>query len=84
MEETPNEKFIRIAEFRINKILDGYRLLTNLKSSSYKSTTEQRYKMFQILRQGLEELECTFAGEKPNKDKFKFNKSDFDATEERL
>jgi hypothetical protein len=71
--ETPNERFTRLAEARMNKILDGYRLIANLKGSNYKSTQEQRIELIQVLRQGLDELEAVLAGEKIDKTKFKFS-----------
>ena len=70
-EESANQKFVRIASRRVNQVLDGYRLLSNLKASSYKSTADQREKIILALRQGLDELEAhLIGGEKLDKDKF--------------
>lgn len=76
IEETAELKFIRIAKYRVNKVLDGYRLLANLKSANYKSTREQRNEILAALRQGLDELESHWAGEKLNKSAFKFSCED--------
>ena len=73
LEETAEQKFIRIAKYRINKVLDGYRLLANLKSANYKSSREQRNEILSAIRQGLDELEAHWAGEKLDKSAFKFS-----------
>jgi hypothetical protein len=72
--ETPEEKFIRIAERRTNQALDAFRLLSNLKSANYKSSRKQREEILAAIRHGLEELEMCWAGEKPDKNKFSFKK----------
>jgi len=73
--ENANERFLRLAEARVNKILDGYRLLSNLKGTNYKSTQDQRNELIRVLRTGLDELEAVLAGEKIDKTKFKFHAS---------
>lgn len=72
MVETKREKFLRLGTYRVNKVLDGYRLLANLKSSIYESTPAMRQELIQALRNGLEELELHYAGEKLNKANFVF------------
>lgn len=80
--ETPNQRFTRLAEARVNKILDGYRLLTNLVGSNYKSDQAQRRELLQVLRNGLDELEAVFAGEKMDQAKFKFSSSTTETEDE--
>ena len=72
MAETKREKFVRIAERRVTQTLDCYRLLANLKSGGYESTREMRQELISALRNGLEELEAIYAGEKPDKANFVF------------
>ena len=72
MTETKAQKFERIATRRINEVLDGYRLLSNLTSGGYSSTADQRRELISVLRKGLEELELCMAGEKPDKANFVF------------
>jgi hypothetical protein len=72
VKETKNEAFVRIAEKRINKILDEFRVITNLFAPSYKTTSEQRNEVVTALRKGVEEVEYVAAGSKVNKEAFKF------------
>ena len=72
MTETKAQKFERIATRRINEVLDGYRLLSNLTSGGQSSTADQRRELISVLRKGLEELELCMAGEKPDKANFVF------------
>lgn len=67
-----SERFRRLSKQRVNKILNGYRLLCNLKGPNYKSSMEEKNEIIFALRQGLEETEMVFGGEKPKKEKFKF------------
>ena len=70
--ETKNQAFTRIAEKRINKILDEFRILTNLFAPSYKTTPEQRNEVVAALRKGVEEVEYVAAGSKIDKASFTF------------
>ena len=67
-----SERFRRLAKYRVNKVLDGYRLLARMTGYNYKSSPTQRNEMLQALKEGLEEMEYVWAGEKPKKEKFKF------------
>ena len=68
--ETKEQRFKRVAERRVNIVLKNFRLLCNLKSASYSSTSQQRDKIVSAIRSALGELEAAWAGEKPNKDAF--------------
>ena len=70
--EIKNERFKRLAGARVNKVLTGYRLLSNLAGANYKSTIEQRQEILSALRKGLEEIEYVWANEKPKKENFQF------------
>ena len=72
MAETKREKFIRIGNRRVNDVLDGLRLLANLKGPNYDSTREMRDEMVDTIRNALNELESHFAGEKIDKQAFHF------------
>ena len=48
MTETKAQKFERIATRRINEVLDGYRLLSNLTSGGYSSTADQRRELISV------------------------------------
>lgn len=70
--ETKNEKFRRLSKPRVNKVLDDYRLLTNLIASQYESSQAERREILEALRNGFNEVEACFAGDKADKAKFKF------------
>ena len=72
VQETKNQAFTRIAEKRINKILNEFRVITNLFAPSYKTTSDQRNEVVNALRKGVEEVEYVAAGSKVNKESFKF------------
>jgi hypothetical protein len=64
MAETKHEKFVRIGNRRIADTLNCFRLLTNLKSSTYDSSPELRSEMIRTLRRGLNALEdCWIVGD---------------------
>ena len=71
--EDASGRFTRLAEARVNVVLNGYRLLSNLIGANYKSSMDQRTTIIKALRQGLDELEDHFGGAKADKAKFKFN-----------
>lgn len=70
--ESKNEKFKRIARRRVNRILNDFRMLGNLKGGNYSSTKEQRDEMLNTIREALFNLESYFAGDH-KKDKVEFN-----------
>jgi hypothetical protein len=72
-EETPQERFVRVAQRRTNKILKEFKLLTNLKNpSNYKSTMSQRTEILAAIRTALEEVEYSWSGTKIDKKVFEF------------
>lgn len=73
------EAFTRLAEKRVNMVLDGYRKLSNLGSKQYGATMEQKRELITALRKGLDELEIFYGGEKADKKVFKFS---YNQTEE--
>lgn len=64
------ESFKKLASKRVNKVLEGIRLIANLGAANYKSTHEQRSKITNAIRHHLDELEAVFAGEKKDDSKF--------------
>lgn len=70
--ESKRAKFIRIGERRVNDVLDGLRLLSNLKSSQYDSTPQMRNEILSAIRGAMEEMEYIWSGSKPDKAKFQF------------
>ncbi len=71
MEETKRDKFIRLAESRMNNALKQIQLLGNLaNTSNYDYTEEDVDKMIRTLRKAVNELEASFKGESKSK---KFN-----------
>ena len=71
--ESKNDKFKRIAKRRVNRVLNEFRMLGNLKGSNYSSTKEQRNEMLNTIREAFFNLENYFAGDhKKEKMEFKF------------
>ncbi len=58
--ETKEEKFKRLAEARMNKALEQFKLIENLASSNYSFTPEQVQKIVVSLQMGVASLERTF------------------------
>lgn len=71
MEETKRDKFVRLAESRMNNTLKQIQILGNLaNTSNYDYTEEDVDKMIRTLRKAVNELEASFKGESKSK---KFN-----------
>ena len=68
--ETKKDKFIRLSNQRVAKVLDEMRKLTNLVTPSYESSQNDRLKIVSALRGAVEEIEYAFSGEKADKRKF--------------
>lgn len=71
--ESREERFIRMGQTRMNKVLDSIRLLKNLSNrSSYSYTDEQVDKMFQTIDMAVTDAKNSFAGTKKTEADFKF------------
>lgn len=72
MNETKREKFIRIAENRMNNVLKGIELLSNLSNKSvYDYDKKDIDKMLKALNNAINNFENSFGiNEKSNKFKF--------------
>ena len=51
--ESKSERFVRIAESRVNKIIKMIKLLGNLSGSNYEYTSEQIAHIFSVLQSEL-------------------------------
>ena len=69
MKETKREKFVRLAEKRIDNVLKGINLLENLANHNvYEFTKEDSDKMIRTLKSAVSDLERAYnASEKPQK-----------------
>lgn len=54
--ETPEARFVRIANRRVQKALDALDLVGNLTGSAYKSTKEQRGKIVSALNKAVSDV----------------------------
>lgn len=60
MEETKQQKFVRIAEPRVTRACKAVRLLGNLAGSNYEYTEEQVDAMFGAVQQELDKARSAF------------------------
>jgi len=61
MKSDPREKFVELAEKRVNNTLRGIRLIGNLSNASnYSYTDEDVSKIYRTLRKALEEMKNRF------------------------
>ncbi|MCX5868574.1 MAG: hypothetical protein NT009_14045 [Proteobacteria bacterium] len=58
--ESAEDKFRRLAETRVNAVLQKIRILSNLSKPPYKFGDEQVEKIFQAIRSELSEVEEKF------------------------
>ena len=69
--EAKSERFVRLAEARVNKIIKMVRLLGNLSwSSNYEYTTDQVAQIFKVLQTELNTARRRFAAGKKRKPRF--------------
>ena len=74
-EETKEEKFIRLGEYRMNKAMDAIGRLEHLANkSAYEYTPEQVEAMFSIMEKRLLEVKGRFAPKKEKEDTFSFGR----------
>ena len=61
-DETKRERFVRLAENRMNNVLKNIQLLSNLSNTSaYEYTPEDVEKIIKTLKSAVSELEKSFA-----------------------
>jgi hypothetical protein len=68
--ETPEARFKRMAQGRMNKILKGIALLGNLAGSRYKSSPDQIVKMENAFKDALNGTFGRLKGQKTAKEQF--------------
>ncbi|WP_309249424.1 hypothetical protein [Clostridium estertheticum] len=72
--ETKNEKFIRLAVYRVNKIMSAVSSLDKLHNgNTYEYTDEQVNAMFESLENQLAEVKVHFGNTKVQEVKFSFS-----------
>lgn len=71
--ETKNEKFLRIAEARVNKLVDLIHKIDNLSNkNNYEFTEEQAKQIFDFIQDELDEVKVHFFKTGKEERKFKF------------
>lgn len=72
--ETKNEKFMRLAEFRVNKLISAISSLDKLHNrSAYDYSEEQVNMMFDTIEKQIAEARGHFSGSKMQETKFSFS-----------
>lgn len=61
--ETRNEKFRRLAQVRVGKVVEDIRKLANLSSNNYDYSEQEVDLIFDFIKQRLKEAEAKFKGE---------------------
>jgi hypothetical protein len=70
--ETKREKFVRLAESRVENALRNINLIGNLANkSNYEYTQDDVDKILKALRSAVSNLEKTFSSSKSSRNKFK-------------
>lgn len=73
--ESKADKFVRLGEYRVNKVIDAICRLENLSNrTNYEYTQEQVEAMFSIMEKRLLEVKGRFATKKENEDTFSFGR----------
>ena len=70
--ETRNERFIRLAEGRVNKLVEMLHRIDNLSSNNYEYTEEQAQQIFDFIQSELDEVKGHFFKSEKAERKFKF------------
>ena len=74
--ESKADKFVRLGEYRVNKVIDAIGRLENLSNrTNYEYTQEQVEAMFSIMEKRLLEVKGRFAPKKEKEDTFSDRKS---------
>jgi len=61
MPETKHDKFLRLAQNRLERALEDFRLISQLASSNYQNTPEEAYEVIFHLDRGLKSVAQAFA-----------------------
>ena len=70
---TKSQKFKELAEKRVNKVLNGIRLIENLSNrNNYEYTKEEADKMIREIETGVRNMKARFQGGGASKQRFKF------------
>ena len=73
--ESKADKFVRLGEYRVNKVIDAIGRLENLfNRTNYEYTQEQVEVMFSIMEKRLLEVKGRFAPKKEKEDTFSFGR----------
>ena len=73
--ESKADKFVRLGEYRVNKVIDAIGRLENLfNRTNYDYTQEQVEVMFSIMEKRLLEVKGRFAPKKEKEDTFSFGR----------
>lgn len=70
--ETRNERFIRLAEGRVNKLVEMLHRIDNLSSSNYEYTEDQALQIFDFIQNEIDEVRSHFFKSEKVERKFKF------------
>ena len=75
--ESKADKFVRLGEYRVNKVIDAIGRLENLSNrANYEYTQEQVEAMFAIMEKRLQEVKGRFAPKKEKEDSFSFGRKE--------
>ncbi len=73
--ESKANKFVRLGEYRVNKVIDAIGRIENLSNrTNYEYTQEQAEAMFSIMEKRLQEVKGRFAPKKEKEDAFSFGR----------
>ena len=73
--ESRADKFVRLGEYRVNKVIDAIGRLENLSNrSNYEYTQEQVETMFSMMEKRLMEVKSRFAPKQAKDNTFSFEK----------
>lgn len=73
MEETKEQRFVRVAEARVNRACKAVFLLGNLASNSYGYTDEQVDAMFAAVQKCVDDARAAFNKREKNVGNFRFS-----------
>ena len=75
--ESKADKFVRLGEYRVNKVIDAIGRLENLSNrTNYEYTQEQVEAMFSIMEKRLLEVKGRFAPKKEKEDTFSLGRKE--------